>query len=291
VNQHPRLERIKPILVCPACQGGLHYDAEKATCLQCACSYQVKNGKIYFVEVPERSDNLDELKGRLKQRLGKYYYMIGRDILAPTYPFNYRKKVLQYFQPAKQIVIDVGCGNYRLDENIFCLDMFDYNAVDIVCDLTRLPFKPDRVDGFISRSVLEHVQMPFRIVDQFYQCTKAGGLGIHLIPFLFPFHASPHDYQRFTHEGQKILFKNWEVVEQTNPTGPVTLCLLCLIEFLSALLSGKSGRLKAYIYLFLCGVLFPLKYLDVLFIDRPKFLSIAPSILSVVRKGEALAIT
>ena len=107
-----------------------------------------------------------------------------------------------------------------------------------------------------------------------------------LIPFLFPFHASPSDFQRYTHKGQKILFDGWELLEQFNPTGPVTLALLGIIEFFSILFSLGSEKAKDYIYLILCAALFPIKYLDFFFVNRKRFIGLAPSILSVVRKND-----
>jgi hypothetical protein len=101
---------------------------------------------------------------------------------------------------------------------------------------------------------------------------------------MFPFHASPHDFTRFTHKGQQRLFDNWELVEQFNVTGPVTLALLSLIEFLSITLSFSSQTLKVYLYLFFCAVLFPFKYLDAPFINSRRYLTLAPSILWIGRK-------
>jgi SAM-dependent methyltransferase len=281
-----RLERVKSVLSCPACQGALTFRDSEAACLSCSARYPIRAGRIYFTEVVGRSDALDSFKGRLKNWLGKYYYTIGINVMAPTYPFNYPKKILELFDVANQIVVDLGCGNHRIDENIIGLDLFDYPAVDIICDMNRLPFKSNSVDGFVSRSVLEHVPDPFSIVRQLHDKTRPGGFGVHLIPFLFPFHASPYDFMRFTREGQKILFRDWQIAEQTNPTGPITLGLLCIIEFLSILLSFGNSKVKGYVYLLLCVALFPLKYLDIIFVNRKSFLPMAPSILSVVRKHE-----
>ena len=47
--------------------------------------------------------------------------------------------------------------------------------------------------------------------------------------------------------------------------------------------SPAPERSRAWVRL-LCGILFPLKYLDVLFVDRRSFLTLAPTILTVVRK-------
>jgi hypothetical protein len=59
-------------------------------------------------------------------------------------------------RPDCELVIDLGSGNNRLDDDIITLDAVDYSAVDIVADLARLPFKSDSIDAFASRSVLEH---------------------------------------------------------------------------------------------------------------------------------------
>ena len=280
-----RLERLKPILACPSCQGKLNYDPDTATCTQCQDTYPIRQGKIYFVPVPERVDELDKLKGLLKGWLGRYYYTVGRDLVAPTYPFNFRSRILKKLDPTEKIVIDVGCGNYRMDENIITLDFFDYEAVDVVCDVGSLPFKRDSVDAFISRSVLEHIPDTSAVIQQFNRCTKPGGLSMHLIPFLYPFHASPYDFQRYTHKGQQTLFKGWEVIEQTNPTGPVTLGLVSLIEFLSILFSFGQEKIKSGLTLVFCLFLFPLKFLDFPFVDRKCFFPLAPTLFIVVKKS------
>jgi SAM-dependent methyltransferase len=285
-DSHHRLKRLKSILACPRCERDLSLDSQHVSCKSCFAIYPIRNGKIYFVNVTSHKDDLDNLKGHLKRWLGKYYYKVGVYIVAPTYPFNYARKICRRMDPSKHIVIDVGCGNHRIHEDIIGLDFLDYEAVDLVCDLSHLPFKPNSVDAFVSRSVLEHVNDPSGIIKQLYRCTKEGGLSMHLIPFLFPFHASPYDFQRYTHKGHETLFEGWEVVEQFNPTGPVTLALLCIIEFLSILMSMGNEKAKGFIYLGLCAILFPFKYMDVIFVNRKSFLSLAPTIFTVARKRD-----
>lgn len=282
-NNH-RLKKIQPFLACPECKGDLSFREKKYHCSNCQQTYPVKNGKVYFIEPPEIIDDLDTIKGWLKKHLGKYYYIIGVHFFAPTFPFNYVKKIRKHFDLSEKLVIDTGSGNNRIDRNIICLDLFDYKEVDIVCDMEKLPFKSESIDGFVSRSVLEHVQNPFKIVKEFFRCTRIDGLGIHLIPFLYPFHASPYDFVRFTHHGREVLFENWKIVEQYNTTGPITLALLCMIEFLSIILSLGNEKIKACVNLVLCVLLFPFKYFDAPFINKKQFLTMSPSILTMVSK-------
>ena len=279
-----RLERVKAAMACPACGGELAFGDTGAGCAACDANYPLRNGKLYFASPPGTEDALDSLKLRLKKRLGRLYYSVGVTVFAPTYPFNYRAAIERHCDPAKALCVDIGCGNQRVREDIICLDMFDYDAVDIVCDLGALPFKADSVDAFVSRSVLEHLPGITKVVSQLKRCTRSAGVNMHLIPFLFPYHASPHDYQRYTHSGAAKLFDDWAILEQRAATGPVTLLLLWLIEFLSSLLSAGNDRLKSYVYLLLCLLLWPFKFLDVLFAGRRSFLGMAPTIWTVVRK-------
>lgn len=279
-----RVARIRPVLACPECRGALAYSSSEARCEACARRYPIRHERIYFVDVPARVDDLDRVKGWLKRILGQAYYTVGIQLFAPTFPLNFARVVTRHVDPSSTIVVDAGCGNNRLHPDIIGVDMFDYDAVDLVCGLEALPFRSGAVDAVVSRSVLEHTPDPAKVVREFHRCTTIGGIGIHMIPFLFPAHASPVDYHRFTPEGHDVLFKCWERVSRTNPTGPVTVLLLHVIEVLSTILGMGVARLKSLAYLFLCGVTFPLKFLDVIFVNRPAFMASAASVLSVVRK-------
>ncbi len=280
----PRLARLLPALACPGCGGSLDAGEDALRCVQCAAQYPVRDDRLYFRNPAERDDRMDTLKGRLKSLLGHWYYTIGVRVIAPTYPFAFTRRVRRHLDCARQIVIDAGCGVHRCDEHAIGLDLYDYPAVDIVCDLQSLPFKPGSVDAFVTRSVLEHVPDAEAVVRGFLRCTRPGGIGMHQVPFLYPFHASPHDYRRFTHMGLRQLFAEWQMIEQVNAGGPVTLALLATIEFLATLLSfGRPGP-KAIVYLLLCGCLFPLKVLDAPFIGREAMLPMAPSLFVHVCK-------
>ncbi|MDA8086087.1 MAG: methyltransferase domain-containing protein [Nitrospiraceae bacterium] len=279
-----RLESVKDKLECPACRGGLVFETGKASCRQCAREYDIRNGKIYFASVPSHTDSLDLLKERLRGALGKYYYSIGKKVFAPVFPFDFKKQLFGTAGMSEQTVVDLGSGNVRMGESVICVDLFDYDAVDIVCDIDALPFREGSVDVFVSRGVLEHVPRPERVAAEISVRTKPGGLGFHMVPFLFPFHASPHDYQRFTHKGIEALFEGFEILDLRNTAGPVSLMLLVLIEFFSIIFSFGNGRTKNLVYLLFCFLLFPVKYLDFPFVNRQAFLPLAPTIFAVMKK-------
>lgn len=256
------------------------------SCTACSAFYPVREGKIYFDEPPAHETKGAGIKEWLKRRLGALYAKITK-IAAPVYQFSPRRFVLERVDPVRKVVVDLGCGTQRIHPGIITVDMFDYDNVDIVCRLERLPFRDESVDAFVSIAVLEHVEDAFGIAGRMMAKTKRGGLGLHLVPFLYHFHESPRDYLRLTHEGAKIMFKGWRCEEVFNPSGPVSLFLMHFVEFLSILVSFGNGKAREAAYLALSALLFPVKYLDVFFVKRKAFLSMAPTLCFVVRKPDA----
>ena len=283
-----RLKRILHILCCPECKGSLSLCSNGLCCTKCNSEFLLIKNKLYFIKVPEVIDDLDSLKYKLKHVLGKYYYSIGVDIIAPTFPFNFKKAIDKFIGFAdNKIIVDVGCGDRKVSEEIIGIDIFPYAATDIICDLSSLPFANQSIDAFVSRSVLEHVNPLSNVIEEFNRCAKPYAKMLHIIPFLYPYHASPYDFQRLTHTGAKALFENWTLVHQKNITGPITLLLLLLIEIISLLFSFGNKRIQSVIYLICCLILFPLKFIDGFFIKTNLFITIAPSIMTVLKKNEA----
>ncbi|GAB1715522.1 MAG: hypothetical protein NTAFB05_05640 [Nitrobacter sp.] len=115
LQQSARLAKVRGALWCPACRADLVDTPSSLCCSSCSADYPVRNGKIYFIETPDATDELDIVKYRLKQILGKAYCAVGITVFAPTFPFNDRAAVLRFADPDKQLVIDIGAGNHRID--------------------------------------------------------------------------------------------------------------------------------------------------------------------------------
>lgn len=279
-----RLKKIINHLICPTCHGHLDIISSGLSCNVCKKIYPEKNGRLYFLDVPANStDPMDIIKERLKRFLGKWYYRIGVDLLSPNFPFNYGSTVTSIVNPSDKLVVDIGSGNNRISPEVICVDMFDYKEVDLVCDVLRLPFASESVDACVTRSMIEHIPNPPAVVEEFHRVTMQGGYGIHLIPFLMPFHASPYDYQRYTNKGAELLFGRWKLVEQRSPFGPFSLMVNILVELGSILTSFGLEKLRAPSYFFWCLILFPIKFFDYPFRTKT-FFSLSPSILTIVVK-------
>lgn len=85
--------------------------------------------------------------------------------------------------------------------------------VMFVADAHLLPIADNSLDGVIMVSVLEHLYDPIRAVDQIARVLKKGGVYFSYAPFYHPYHASPHDYFRFTEQGYRHLLRNFSRVE------------------------------------------------------------------------------
>lgn len=107
-------------------------------------------------------------------------------------------------------VLDVGCADRWIERH--CQDTahyigLDYPATgaalyaarpDIFADAGRLPLANACVDAVLCLEVLEHVQDHVAALEQFARVLKPGGTLLLSMPFMYPVHDAPHDYQRLT---------------------------------------------------------------------------------------------
>ena len=72
---------------------------------------------------------------------------------------------------------------------------------DVFADAARLPFPDQSFEGVTCLEVLEHVQDPGAVVSEIARVLRPGGRAWISMPFLYPVHDQPHDYQRYTSDG------------------------------------------------------------------------------------------
>lgn len=105
-------------------------------------------------------------------------------------------------------VLDIGGknndrrGHFRPDfEKVnqwLCLNIDVECAPDILASAEKIPLPDQSVDVFLMCEVIEHLSEPELCLSEASRILKSGGYGIITIPFLFPIHADPDDYQRWT---------------------------------------------------------------------------------------------
>lgn len=77
-----------------------------------------------------------------------------------------------------------------------------YNArPDIFADACHLPVADACVDGVVCLEVIEHVPDPALAVKEIARVLKPGGRAWISMPFLYPVHNEPFDFQRYTEFG------------------------------------------------------------------------------------------
>lgn len=129
-------------------------------------------------------------------------------------------------------VLDVGAGN-AVEKNrragyagladkyeklsqqrgYFGLDVQAGSNVMLIADAHALPVADASLDAVIMVSVLEHLYDPIRAANEVERVLKPGGIYFSYAPFYHPYHASPHDYFRFTREGYRYLLRKFSQVE------------------------------------------------------------------------------
>ncbi len=218
--------------------------------------------KIAIVE-----DNLDKIKFRLKSF--PFLYRILMWTVSPVYPSDSWSEHFATSDFAKGLFVNVGSGNSSLHPEIVNTDFIPYTNVDVVTDAGHLPFKDNSVDGILCIGVLEHLQYPESAVAEMYRILKPGGKFYALIPFMVGYHASPHDYTRWTLSGTKELFRDFQTSSLKAEGGPTSALLWTLQEWLATLLSFGSVRLHQILLLFFMVTLWPIKFFDLILLRFP----------------------
>lgn len=172
-------------------------------------------------------------------------------------------------------VLDVGCGKspYRsvltsVAEYVG-MDVFDSRydklQVGVWFDGSEFPLQDGSFDSVLCTEVLEHVPDPRLHVSEAARVLKKGGRILLTTPFIWPIHDEPHDYQRFTHYGLKMLLgqAGFEEIEITSFGGWHTaiaqmLACYCRRGFSRTLWGKRIATIVGFTVLFFVLKLLPL---------------------------------
>jgi SAM-dependent methyltransferase len=240
-------------------------------------------GKWYFRKVDkeeETTDSFDRIKLLFKRFPRFYYFLI--DVVSPVY--GDRAPLRRFRAAAEGVILNIGSGNQPRRLDTVNVDMMDYENVDIVCDIHSLPFADNSIDAVVSIAVLEHVREPRQVLAEVHRVLKPGGYVFSVIPFMQPFHASPHDYQRYTLPGIEYLHRDFQRVESGVYSGPVSGALWVMQECLASIFSFGNPVLRHLLTIGLMLVSWPVKFLDFFFMRLPTAQNIASTFYVAGRK-------
>lgn len=175
-------------------------------------------GRLVFIKPVDKLNgrlpkNPAAIRERLRPSLADYSFIMT---LAA-------KKVIEQLllllpRPIKSIrVLDLGCG-FKPFQALFPgsqylgVDISVNSYADIIADNQSLPFKDNLFDVVIMTEVLEHCDNEYAVISELRRVAKNKALIYLTMPFMFPLHGVPHDFNRFTKYKLNNLFKDDKII-------------------------------------------------------------------------------
>lgn len=217
------------------------------------------------------------------KRWPKFYFFVAT-VFGPLMFCNLSGKqfLTKYVKEGK--TLNLGSGPRIIAPEVTNVDIYPYAGVAIVADITHVPLSDGEVSRIISDNVLEHVKDPKSVVKEMHRLLQTGGLAYIAVPFLYPFHSSPSDYQRFTKEGLHELFIDFEILEIGVRAGPFSALTVYLNHLFALVFSFGSKTLASLLVNVIMFVTFPIKLLDLVFNFWPNAEELSAVLYCVVRK-------
>lgn len=148
--------------------------------------------------VDPKIQRLENIKERIKPRLGNLYYLSLSDLLILMRRFATNDSIK---------VLDYGAGNSpyaSLFPNAVYhrADYMDFEGVDFkVNEDSKLPLDSDTYDLVLSTQVAEHLLSPASYFSEAFRVLKPGGRLIVTTHGVWEDHGVPFDFQRWTIDG------------------------------------------------------------------------------------------
>ena len=183
---------------------------------------------------------LSPLISRLETKVGKHVI---------------REKIRATAESTK--TLDLGCGKSILADvatDRIGLDIKYQTSVDVVGDAHVLPFASGVFDQIICSEVLEHLKNPKQAVSEMARVLNDDGRLVVTVPFIYPVHEAPHDYQRFTEYGLKNLFASHFSIETIQPLYSEEQTLAILLQRVAY--QRRSSSFTYYLYLALAHTIY-----------------------------------
>ncbi len=139
---------------------------------------------------------------------------LRRTPLHPQWLLGNNKRVARWLaQSATGRVLDIGCADRWVEPHLSSDCHYiglDYPVTgqhmygsrpDIFADASAIPLADESVDTVIILEVMEHLRRPSEALQEIARILRPQGTLLLSMPFLYPIHDAPHDYQRLTMHG------------------------------------------------------------------------------------------
>ena len=108
-----------------------------------------------------------------------------------------------HFASQRYVGVDLGIGDAA----------WDYGRLDVLADLTALPFRSASFDFVLNVVTLEHVREPACVLRELARVLQPEGRLLLIVPHEWEEHQTPHDYFRYTRYGVRYLLEKSGFVE------------------------------------------------------------------------------
>lgn len=147
-------------------------------------------------------------------------------------------------------ILDYGCGTSPY-KNLFNNVVRRYIRVDIdrsldadflVSEDEKVPLKENSIDLILSTQVLEHIQHPDFYLSECMRLLKRSGLLLLSTHGLWPYHAYPSDYHRWTKSGleNEIKSQGFKIEKSISILGPFA----AVIQFEMLIIAERLMKLN-----------------------------------------------
>ena len=251
--------------------------------------FDVKDKKIYFIKQANTGfvqESNDALTNKVKILIKKipFLFQIIYHIVGASFLGTSSKKAIKNI-PRGSVILNLGSGVTSLRDDVINIDFFPFKNVDMVADISSLPFTDNTADAVICEYVLEHVPDPTAIVAEIYRITKPGALVYISVPFTASFHSAPRDYYRWSKMGLQEELKSFKEIECKIRSGPGAAIDYALAEFFAILLSFGLKKLHQILFVIFLILFAPLCWLDYLIGYFPTSENIAYGFYYIGRKN------
>jgi len=155
----------------------------------------------------------------------------------------------------------------------------------IICDAHNIPFADKSFDGVVIQAVLQYAVDPDKCADEIHRVLGNDGIVYVETPFMQQV-MDNYDFIRFTHLGQRRLFRRFAELDSGVACGPGMALAWSYLYFLLSF--SRSSRVRQLLRMFAIATSFYLKWFDRYLVDKPGAFDAASGYYFMGRKTQSV---